>query len=97
MSLETDIDTMLAAMPDSKTLVFGALSGPCVVDSVDEQILQSGSKALRGKVVVATVRTTAFPGLKVGSTITIAGAPHRVRDRMTESDGLTMKLELEVL
>lgn len=95
--LEDDIDAILSAMPDSKTFVLGSASGPCVVDSADQAILASGSKHLRGKVVVATVRSTAFPGLKNGDTPTIAGTSYRVRDHQTEDDGMTMRIELEIV
>lgn len=96
--IEDDIDAMLAAMPDSKTFVLGAASGPCVLDSADSALgLTSGTKSLRGKVVVATVRTTAFPGLKNGDLPTVDGVSHRVRDHQTEDDGLTMRVDLEIL
>lgn len=97
MSLEADIDAMLAAMPDSKTFVLGEASGPCVVDSATKAILASGSKHLRGKVIVATVRTTAFPTLKNGDSPTIEGQAYKVRDHVDEDDGLTMRIELEVI
>lgn len=97
MGLEADIDAMLAAMPDSKVFALGGASGPCVVDSATQAILASGSKHLRGKVVVATVRTTAFPSLKNGDTPTIDGKTYKVRDHVDEDDGLTMRVELEIV
>lgn len=95
--LEADLDAMLSAMPDAKTLAFGGVSAPCVVDSADAVILASGSKALRGKVVVATVRATAFPALKNGDTPTIDGVQYAVRDHQTEDDGLVLKVELGIV
>lgn len=90
MGMEADIDVMLA---DSEvSVVFGSFSGKCLEDVADQDMLGNVTSAL-GEVRVITIRTAAFPGLVVGSTVSISGSDqypdgnYKITDRKRVADG----------
>jgi len=93
MNLDDDIDMMLADFGDP--VVFGAFTGKGLVDAVDQAVLARGGQHQIGRMKSLVVRTSAFPGLVVGSVITISGVSHKVRDRMAEGDGRITRLFVE--
>lgn len=84
MNLESDIDVMLADF--GVAMVFGGVSGKCLVDLADQDMVPTITAAL-GEVRVATIRTAAFPGLAVGSSVTVDGTAYKVLDRKRVADG----------
>ena len=84
MNMEADIDIMLADFGD--TVTFGSYTAKALVDLVDSQILE-GASAVLGEMRTMIYRTASFPGLEVGSTVTVSGVAYKVHDRRRESDG----------
>lgn len=83
---EGDIDGMLADM--GVPVTFGAYSALALVDSADELLLAGGGlPGVIGTKIVITFKTSALPGLAVGSAITIDGASYTVRSRASQGDG----------
>lgn len=91
MDLEADIDVQLADF--GKLMAFGAFSGKCLVDLADQDMLPTITTAI-GETRVGTIRTTAFPGIVVGSSVSVDGKTYTVRDRKRMADGLLTMLEL---
>lgn len=88
MDLDADIDTMLADF--GELMSFGVFTGKCLVDIADQDMVPTFTAAL-GEVRIVTVRTSAFPGIAVGSTVSIGGISYQVKDRKRIADGrLTM-------
>lgn len=88
---DDDIDTMLADF-DPKTLVFGSYAGNAIRDEWDADVLPGTEKGVVVELIALLVKTSAFPGLKIGSSVTLydqdangqriePGASYRVRDR----------------
>lgn len=84
MDLDADIDIMLA--DSGLDMTFGAFSGKCLEDVSDEEMLPGVSAAL-GEVRIITIRTSAFPGLEVGSLVTVDGTSYKLIDRKRVADG----------
>jgi len=85
-------DDIAAIMADaggpSVPVVFGAIAGRGIVDYVDKNILPSlGISGVSAKVITVDVQTTAFPGITVGSSITVDGVNYKVRDKSQVGDG----------
>ena len=93
---DSDLAYMLSGT-GAVTVVFGSYSGPGQQDLFDEVLLKGDQVGLIGKVTSIVVQTSAFPGIKVGSSITINGIAYTVRDRLREGDGATTKLLCEVV
>jgi len=85
MDLDADIDAIVSAF-DPVPVVHGGTTGVGIVDVVDRDMLQGVSAAL-GEVHGLTVRTSAFPGLKVGDPISVDGTAYKVIDRKRIDDG----------
>ena len=94
MNLDGDIDMMLADF--GEPVVFGGFTGKGLLDSIDEAVLARGGQHQIGRMKTLTVRTSAFPGIAVGSIITISGATCKVRDRMAEGDGRITRLAVSL-
>ncbi len=93
MDLDGDIDLMLTDF--GEPVVFGAHQGLGLVDAIDQAVLARGGQHQIGRMKTVVVRTSAFPGLAVGATLTISGVSHKVRDRMAEGDGRLTRLAVE--
>lgn len=71
-------------------VVAGAIQGRGIVDYTDDLALQSGNVAgVRGKTIVVTVQTSAFPNVQIGSSVTVDGTAYTLRDRAQQGDGAT--------
>lgn len=91
---EADIDTMLAGL-GGVPVVHGLETGNGLLESFDEHLLEGQDTSLIGKVSALTVKTSAFPTLKVGEAVTVAGLPYTVTDRLRLEDGALTKLLLK--
>lgn len=88
---DDDIETMMADSPHSMT--FGGVTKPVWYDEYDDQQLDSNGQ-YTGQLVrinAVTFRTTEFPTLKSGDTVTINGKSLRLSQRMAEGDGALTK------
>jgi hypothetical protein len=84
MDLDADIDVMLEF--DSEVLTFGALTGKCQLNVTDQDMIQGITSAI-GEVRIGLIRTSAFPDIAVGSSVTLGGTPYEIRDRKRVGDG----------
>lgn len=86
---DADIASIMSdARGFSVPVVFGAINGRGIVDYVDKTVLPSlGITGVSGKVITVDIQTTAFPGIVVGSSITVDGTNYKVRDRSQVGDG----------
>lgn len=105
---DDDIDTMLADF-DPVTLVFGSLSANAITESWDEDVLPSIEKGVMAAQLALLVKTSAFPGLKIGSSVVVCqqdasrnpilpGVAYTVRDRqrpLLYADGAITHILLE--
>lgn len=89
--MEDDLDTMLSDV-GGVPVVHGSETGKGILDSYDEEILRGSDVALVGRVISILVRTSSFPTVKRGTSLTIDGVAHTVRDRMAVDDGATTRL-----
>ena len=88
-----DIPAMLADF--GVLVVFGAYSAKGIFDQTTKAESFGSEQAdvlVLGPSVV--VKADAFPGLKVGSALTVNGAAYAVRDRLAASDGKTIRIFL---
>jgi hypothetical protein len=93
---DDDIDTMLSDF-DPVTLVFGPYSGTALRDVWDQEILPGPEKGVVVEFLALMIRTSAFPGLKVGSEVVVDGVPYIIRDRtrpIQDADGALTHLLL---
>jgi len=96
--LDDDIDTMLDDSPDSMT--FSGVTKNVWLDDSDEVQLDANGNYTGQviRIVVATYRTSHFPGLKIGAVVTInstgGSKNYRVQNRLGESDRATSKVYL---
>jgi hypothetical protein len=91
VSLDTDIDVMLADF--GVPMVHGSNTGLALEDIADQD-MAAGITAALGEVRILTVRTAAFPGIAVGSAVTVSGEAYIVRDRKRVGDGRLTLLAL---
>lgn len=86
---DDDLLSMFTGLP-SVTVTFGATSGPAFLNVSTEDVLTGMEKGVVGGVLTLELPTARFPGLKVGSAVTVDGvvngvvlvaAPFTVRDR----------------
>ncbi len=83
---DADIEAMLAGA-GGVDVVHAAETGKGIVDEIDEELLQGADAATLSNHKQLTIRTSAFPTLKIDDTITIAGVSHLVTDRKKIEDG----------
>lgn len=88
---EDDLDAMLSGV-GAVPVVHGSESGKGLRDSFDEELLRGEDVALVGKVIAVLVKSSAFPTVRRGSSVTIEGVAHEVRDRMAVDDGALTRL-----
>jgi hypothetical protein len=84
MDMDADIEVMLGDF--GVPMTFGAYTGKCLVDLADQEMVPTITGALV-EVRIGTIRTAAFPGLAVGSTVVVDGTTYTVRDRKRVGDG----------
>jgi hypothetical protein len=94
---DADIDTMLSDFAP-KSMVFGAMTGNIYQDSWDEEVLKGQGSGVMGNVIVGLIKTSAWPGLVIGSSVTVDGTPYTVRARFRppeSADGALTYIRLE--
>lgn len=88
-----DIDTALRIGGVDAT--FGAVTARVLVDRVARRLLPGGGASVAGRVTVLTMKTGSFPGLLIGSVITINTTGLRVTKLRGVDDGGTTVAECE--
>jgi hypothetical protein len=88
---EADVEAMLAAT-GGVDVVHAAETGKGLVDEIDAETAQGLDTGVLNSHILVTVRTNAFPTLKVGDAITVEAVAHVVTDRRKIEDGALSKL-----
>lgn len=94
---DADIDTMLADFAPV-AMVFGSITGNAYLDTWDEEVLKGNDVGVMGAVITVMVKTSQWPGLVIGSVVTVDGVNYTVRARMRPPevvDGAITYLKLE--
>jgi hypothetical protein len=74
---DSDIPAMLADMGVPVTV--GAVTAKGLVNLAGQDVFQGDMAPVKGKVVVMTVQTSAFPGIKSGDPVTVDGTTWTIR------------------
>lgn len=86
---DDDLSSMFTDLP-SVTVVFGAASGLAFLNIATDDVLMGMERGVVGEVLTLEFPTARFPGLQIGSAVTVDGvvngvalvaAPFTVRDR----------------
>jgi len=88
---ESDIEGMLLGLGGVQ-VIHGTEGGFGTLDAFDEAMLQGLDTALVGRMIAITVRTNAFPTLKIKGAITADGISYTVRSRFAIDDGALTRL-----
>lgn len=81
MSVFTDdLDTMFEDF-ETVTVVFGALTGKAFRDQWSAEVLPGMDAGVVGDHVAITFPTSRFPGLAIGSELTVDAVQYTVKDR----------------
>lgn len=91
IDFDADLDAMLGGL-DSVTLAFGAYSGPAVQDTWDEDTAPGVERGVMAGRLALQFRTSAFPGLAIGSAVTVDGVSYVVADRRRPIDAADGRL-----
>lgn len=91
---DADIDAMISAM-DPETLVFGTYSAQVVVNTTDGSMLEQRESHIVGRKLFCWCRSSAVPGITIGSVVTLRGATWKVSDFTRGGDGRAVTLYLE--
>ena len=93
---DDDLASMFTDLP-SVAVVFGEVAGPAFQDLSDNDVLMGMEKGVVGEVRTLIFPTTRFPGLKIGSAVTVNGDAYTVRDRRRpahHADGAVTEVDL---
>lgn len=89
-----DIEALLAGV-GGVAVVHGGETGQGLYDTPDSRILTGNETSLISDRKTVTVRTSAFPTLKVGNSITVDGTAAVVVDRERSGDGALTHLTIK--
>jgi hypothetical protein len=95
---DDDLDSMFTDLP-AVTVAFGEASGPAFLDVSDADVLMGMERGVVGAVRTLVFRTSRFPGLQIGSSVTVDGVAYTVRDRRRPThyvDGAVTEADLVV-
>jgi hypothetical protein len=79
-AFDDDLASMFTDLP-SVSVTFGEAAGLAFLSLSDDDVLTGMEKGVVGEVRTIEFPTTRFPGLKIGSAVTVDGANYTVRDR----------------
>jgi hypothetical protein len=77
---DDDLSSMFTDLP-SVTVVFGEASGLAFKNIATDDVLMGMERGVVGEVLTLEFPTARFPGLQIGSALTVDGVPYTVRDR----------------
>lgn len=83
---QADLQSMLE-QTGGVAITLGGVTTLGLVDVPEQQVLPGNLGSLVGTLRVVRIETDSLPGLAIGSTIEVAGAPFKVRAKLQEGDG----------
>jgi hypothetical protein len=89
---DSDIEPMLAGL-GGVDVVHGAETGKGLLDLGDQLVLQGTDIGVSGRMFQVTVRSNAFPTLKVRDTLVVDGVTVTVTDRVRQDDGALTQIQ----
>lgn len=93
--MEGDIEGLLGGV-GGVDVVHGGESGKGVIDEIDQDVLAGLDTKMLSDHTQVTVRSLAFPTLKIGDSITVGGTTYKVIDQKKAEDGALTRLLVRI-